>query len=157
MNNDSSSAAKSTEVEIKTPEVNVEYANVSSEEDSQKEKVTRMWSFFSGEWERISWESSPYVLSVILCYQKTKKKKEKKAKKEKKSKKDKKLLRADYEEAEGITTPSKEQVPPSQAETPVAVQLPVSFRIFTEFIRIKILCILNMNCLNYKCTYTSAF
>lgn len=93
MNNDSTSAAKSTEVEIKTPEVNVEYANVSSEEDSQKEK-------------------------------KTKKKKEKKAKKEKKSKKDKKLLRADYEEAEGITTPSKEQVPPSQAETPVAVQLP---------------------------------
>lgn len=49
MNNDSTSAAKSTEVEIKTPEVNVEYANVSSEEDSQKEKVTRMWSFFSGE------------------------------------------------------------------------------------------------------------
>lgn len=45
MNNDSTSAAKSTEVEIKTPEVNVEYANVSSEEDSQKEKVTRMWSF----------------------------------------------------------------------------------------------------------------
>lgn len=61
MNNDSTSAAKSTEVEIKTPEVNVEYANVSSEDDSQKEKVTRMWSFFSGEWERISWESSPYV------------------------------------------------------------------------------------------------
>lgn len=61
MNNDSTSAAKSTEVEIKTPEVNVEYANVSSEEDSQKEKVTRMWSFFSGEWERISWESTPYV------------------------------------------------------------------------------------------------
>lgn len=68
-------------------------------------------------------------------------------------------MRADYEEAEGITTPSKEQVPPSQAETPVAVQLPVSFRIFRiyQFIRIKILCILNMNCLNYKCTYTSAF
>lgn len=66
------------------------------------------------------------LLYVTLCYQKTKKKKEKKAKKEKKSKKDKKLLRADYEEAEGITTPSKEQVPPSQAETPVAVQLPVS-------------------------------
>lgn len=81
--------------------------------------------------------STPYVrydclfISVTLCYQKTKKKKEKKAKKEKKSKKDKKLLRADYEEAEGITTPSKEQVPPSQAETPVAVQLPVSERIFT--------------------------
>ncbi|XP_078318689.1 AP-3 complex subunit delta-1-like isoform X2 [Crassostrea virginica] len=93
MNNDSTSAAKSTEIEIKTPEVNVEYANVSSEEDSQKEK-------------------------------KSKKKKEKKTKKEKKSKKDKKLLRADYEEAEGITTPSKEQVPPSQAETPVTVQLP---------------------------------
>ncbi|XP_061175521.1 AP-3 complex subunit delta-1-like isoform X2 [Saccostrea echinata] len=93
MNNNSTATSKSTENVIKTPEVSVEYANVSSEEESQKEK-------------------------------KTKKKKEKKPKKEKKSKKDKKLLRADYEEAEGITTPSKEQVPPSQAETPVAVQLP---------------------------------
>ena len=56
---------------------------------------------------------------------KTKKKKEKKAKKEKKEKRDKKkLLRADYEEAEGITTPSKEQVPPSQMDTPMNVQFP---------------------------------
>ncbi|XP_062616914.1 AP-3 complex subunit delta-1-like isoform X2 [Saccostrea cucullata] len=93
MNNNSTEPSKTTENEIKTPEVNVEYANVSSEEESQKEK-------------------------------KTKKKKEKKPKKEKKSKKDKKSLRADYEEAEGITTPSKEQVPPSQADTPAAVQLP---------------------------------
>ncbi|XP_048758475.2 AP-3 complex subunit delta-1-like isoform X2 [Ostrea edulis] len=93
MNNNSTAAAKSTDNEIVTPEVSVEYANVSSEEDSQKEK-------------------------------KTKKKKEKKTKKEKKSKKDKKLLRADYEEAEGITTPSKEQVSLSQEETPATVQLP---------------------------------
>lgn len=48
----------------------------------------------------------------------------KKAKKDKKDKKNR--LRADYEEAEGITTPSKEQVPPSQQETPVNVQFPVS-------------------------------
>lgn len=71
MNNDSTSAAKSTEVEIKTPEVNVEYANVSSEEDSQKEKVTRMWSFFSGEQERISREFNPLYtvwLSIYICY-----------------------------------------------------------------------------------------
>lgn len=61
MNNDSTSAAKSTEVEIKTPEVNVEYANVSSEEDSQKEKVTRMWSFFSGEWEKGFHENHPLM------------------------------------------------------------------------------------------------
>lgn len=71
MNNDSTSAAKSTEVEIKTPEVNVEYANVSSEEDSQKEKVTRMWSFFSGEQECISREFNPLCtvwLSIYICY-----------------------------------------------------------------------------------------
>ncbi|KAJ8305493.1 hypothetical protein KUTeg_016038 [Tegillarca granosa] len=56
---------------------------------------------------------------------KSKKKKEKKVKKAKKEKKDKKnRLRADYEEAEGITTPSKEQVPPSQQETPMNVQFP---------------------------------
>lgn len=56
---------------------------------------------------------------------KSKKKKEKKVKKAKKDKKDKKnRLRADYEEAEGITTPSKEQVPPSQQETPMNVQFP---------------------------------
>lgn len=71
MNNDSTSAAKSTEVEIKIPEVNVEYANVSSEEDSQKEKVTRMWSFFSGEQECISREFNPLCtvwLSIYICY-----------------------------------------------------------------------------------------
>lgn len=39
MNNNSTAAAKSTDNEIVTPEVSVEYANVSSEEDSQKEKV----------------------------------------------------------------------------------------------------------------------
>jgi hypothetical protein len=67
--------------------------------------------------------------------QKTKKKKEKKAKKEKKEKRDKKkLLRADYEEAEGITTPSKEQVPTSQMDTPMNVQFPVStFCCFFQF------------------------
>ncbi|VDI68190.1 AP-3 complex subunit delta [Mytilus galloprovincialis] len=56
---------------------------------------------------------------------KPKKKKEKKVKKEKKEKRDKKkLLRADYEVAEGITTPSKEQVSPSQMDTPINVQFP---------------------------------
>lgn len=90
MNNDSSSAAKSTEVEIKTPEVNVEYANVSSEEDSQKEKVTRMWSFFSGEWERISWESSPYVkydyYLLFFVIRKQRKRKRRRLKKKRKVK-----------------------------------------------------------------------
>lgn len=56
---------------------------------------------------------------------KTKKKKEKKVKKEKKEKREKKKhLRADYEVAEGITTPSKEQVSPSQMDTPMNVQYP---------------------------------
>jgi hypothetical protein len=39
MNNNSMAAGKSTDNDIVTPEVNVEYANVSSEEESQKEKV----------------------------------------------------------------------------------------------------------------------
>ncbi|XP_069127630.1 AP-3 complex subunit delta-1-like [Argopecten irradians] len=56
---------------------------------------------------------------------KKKKKKEKKAKKEKKGKKDKKKrLRAEYEEADGITTPSKEQLPPGETETPLNNKLP---------------------------------
>lgn len=73
-----------------------------------------------------------HVIVILYCkllffMQKTKKKKEKKAKKEKKEKRDKKkLLRADYEVAEGITTPSKEQVSPSQMDTPMNVQFPVS-------------------------------
>ncbi|KAK3089741.1 hypothetical protein FSP39_006122 [Pinctada imbricata] len=55
--------------------------------------------------------------------EKLKKKKKEKKKKEKKTKKDKKL-RAEYEEAEGIATPSKEEIPPSQQDTPMTVQLP---------------------------------
>lgn len=67
-------------------------------------------------------------------FQKPKKKKEKKVKKEKKEKRDKKkLLRADYEVAEGITTPSKEQVSPSQMDTPINVQFPVSFLLLQNF------------------------
>lgn len=58
-----------------------------------------------------------------LSFQKSKKKK-KKEKKEKKDKK-KKAKQSEYEEAEGITTPSKEVVPPSQAVTPAAYKLPV--------------------------------
>lgn len=67
-------------------------------------------------------------------FQKPKKKKEKKVKKEKKEKRDKKkLLRADYEVAEGITTPSKEQVSPSQMDTPINVQFPVSYLLLQNF------------------------
>lgn len=51
------------------------------------------------------------------------KKKKKKDKKEKKDKK-KKSKQSEYEEAEGITTPSQEIVPPSQAVTPAAYKLP---------------------------------
>ena len=51
------------------------------------------------------------------------KKKKKKEKREKK-KRDKRKL--GYEEADGITTPSKEQLPQSQASTPAAYKLPVS-------------------------------
>ena len=49
------------------------------------------------------------------------KRKKKKEKKEKRRKK-----KSEYEVAEGITTPSKEQLPPSQAATPAAYKLPVS-------------------------------
>ncbi|XP_021362269.1 AP-3 complex subunit delta-1-like isoform X1 [Mizuhopecten yessoensis] len=56
---------------------------------------------------------------------KIKKKKEKKTKKDKKDKKDKKKrLRAEYEEADGITTPSKEQLPPGATETPLNNKIP---------------------------------
>lgn len=84
-----------------------------------------------------------HVIVILYCkllffIQKTKKKKEKKAKKEKKEKRDKKkLLRADYEVAEGITTPSKEQVSPSQMDTPMNVQFPVS--IFWSFFSLCVL------------------
>lgn len=70
-------------------------------------------------------------LKMIVFYhhsQKAKKKKEKKQKKEKKEKKEKRKHRhkIGYEEAEGITTPSKEHLPLSQQDTPSTVQLPVS-------------------------------
>ena len=53
-----------------------------------------------------------------------KKKKEKKEKREKKDKKKKKdRLKAEYEEAEGITTPSKERLTPTQLDTPVATKV----------------------------------
>ena len=60
--------------------------------------------------------------TVNLTFQKGKKKK-KKEKKEKKDRRRKK--KSEYEVAEGITTPSKEQLPPSQAATPAAYKLPV--------------------------------
>jgi AP-3 complex subunit delta-1 len=50
------------------------------------------------------------------------KSKKKKAKKEKKSKKQKQ--HSEYIEAEGITTPSKEQLPANHAPTPAAYKLP---------------------------------
>lgn len=51
-------------------------------------------------------------------------KKEKKEKKEKRKKNKEK--RSEYTEPEGITTPSKENLPPSQQPTPMEVKLPVS-------------------------------
>ncbi|XP_064604156.1 AP-3 complex subunit delta-1-like isoform X2 [Liolophura sinensis] len=53
-----------------------------------------------------------------------KKKKNKKEKKEKKEKRERQKNKTDYEEAEGITTPSKENLPPSQQPTPMTMQLP---------------------------------
>ena len=62
------------------------------------------------------------MLALPLLLQKTKKKK----KKEKKDKREKRKKKKEYIETEGITTPSKEQVPPSlQAPTPAAYKLPV--------------------------------
>ena len=70
--------------------------------------------------------------ACFLLLQKPRKKKDKKAKKEKekKEKKEKrkknKEKRSEYIEPEGITTPSKENLPPSQQPTPMEVKLPVS-------------------------------
>lgn len=62
----------------------------------------------------------------IVFLQKHKKKKDKKTKKDKKDKKkSKQKHKSDYEIADGITTPSKENLPPSQQETPMQAQLPV--------------------------------
>ncbi|KAL5022862.1 hypothetical protein ScPMuIL_002017 [Solemya velum] len=73
--------------------------------------------------------------------EKSKKKKEKKQKKDKKEKKDKRKHRhkIGYEEAEGITTPSKEQLPLSQQDTPMTVQLPPmsSYKLLAENSTIK--------------------
>lgn len=49
-----------------------------------------------------------------------------KKKKKKKDKRKKEKRKSGYIEADGITTPSKEQVPPSQSATPAAYKLPVS-------------------------------
>ena len=65
-----------------------------------------------------------FMLSDSL--QKHKKKKEKKTKKDKKERKEKRKHRSEYETPKGITTPSKEQLMPSQMDTPMTVKLPVS-------------------------------
>ncbi len=54
-----------------------------------------------------------------------KKKKKKKEKREKKEHESHAKKQSDYIIAEGITTPSKEDVPPSLAATPAAYKLPV--------------------------------
>ncbi|PVD23927.1 hypothetical protein C0Q70_17203 [Pomacea canaliculata] len=69
-------------------------------------------------------------------------KKKKKGKKEKKEKKEKKKLkekRSEYIEAEGITTPSKENLPPSQQPTPMEAQLPPmsSYKLLAENTSVK--------------------
>ena len=65
----------------------------------------------------------------LLLYFQHHSKKKKKEKKEKRDKKDKKKrkdrLKADYEEAEGITTPSKERLTPTQLDTPVATKVKI--------------------------------
>ena len=70
------------------------------------------------------------VVNVFQLHSKKKKKekKEKRDKKDKKKRKDKLKLKADYEEAEGITTPSKERLTPSQLDTPVATKVIHRFR-----------------------------
>ncbi|XP_071119601.1 AP-3 complex subunit delta-1-like isoform X1 [Haliotis cracherodii] len=77
--------------------------------------------------------------SAKVNEEKPKKKKEKRgSKKEKKEKKDKKkkdkLRRHEYEEAEGITTPSKENISMSQQGTPMEIQLPPmsSYKLLAE-------------------------
>ena len=66
------------------------------------------------------------IFCTLLYFQQHSKKK-KKEKKEKRDKKDKKKrkdkLKADYEEAEGITTPSKERLTPSQLDTPITTKV----------------------------------
>ncbi|XP_064626859.1 AP-3 complex subunit delta-1-like isoform X4 [Lineus longissimus] len=71
--------------------------------------------------------------------QKHRKKKKEKTKHKKKEKK--KKNKSEYEEAEGITTPSKEQVPPSSQPTPVTPQLPPmsSYQLLGENIQIKMM------------------
>ena len=65
---------------------------------------------------------------IILCRcQKHKKKKTKKVKKEKKEKKQRRERQAEYEIAEGITTPSKETIPTPSQPTPSTNKLPVSY------------------------------
>lgn len=64
------------------------------------------------------------MLPCYYFFQKSKKKKKKDKKDKKKERREKR--KSEYEIAEGITTPSKEQVPPSQAVTPAAYKLPVS-------------------------------
>lgn len=66
-------------------------------------------------------------------HQSKKKKKEKKEKRDKKDKKKRKdRLKADYEEAEGITTPSKERLTPSQLDTPVTTKPMSNYRLLAE-------------------------
>lgn len=67
-------------------------------------------------------------------------KKERKDKKEKKKHKNKLALQAEYEEADGITTPSKEQVPPSQEDTPVNTKPMSSYRLLAENSCIRLTC-----------------
>lgn len=66
-----------------------------------------------------------------MFVQKSKKKKEKKEKREKKGAKEKKEKarkekQSQYIETEGVTTPSKEELPASLAATPAVYKLPVS-------------------------------
>ncbi|ESP05472.1 hypothetical protein LOTGIDRAFT_177167 [Lottia gigantea] len=73
---------------------------------------------------------------------KTKKKKEKKKKEKKKKEKKEKLKRSEYEVAEGITTPSKENISVSQQPTPLDVQLPPmsSYQLLAENTTLKMTC-----------------
>ncbi|XP_076439969.1 AP-3 complex subunit delta-1-like isoform X2 [Babylonia areolata] len=69
---------------------------------------------------------------------KSKKDKERKEKKEKKKKSKEK--RSEYIEAEGITTPSKENLPPSQQPTPMEVKVPPmsSYKLLADNASIKL-------------------
>ena len=75
--------------------------------------------------------TTEYINASCCGVEQKAKKKKKKEKKEKvsgssSSGKKKHKKQSDYIEAEGITTPSKEQLPPNQAPTPAAYKLPVS-------------------------------